>query len=149
VRERVHAARRSQSDPLGFREIRRWIAGVAEAGGLAARDAHALSVAVNEMCANVHRHAYGGRRDGPIDLTIDVAPERVTLTVGHQGAPFDPKRYVPPDLTQPAERGYGMYIVSRLVDRISFERSERGATIVLVKERMGERAPEPARGGGR
>ena len=116
---------------------------------MAEREASALAVAANEMCANLHRHAYGGRRDGPIDLAIDVEPERVTLTIAHRGAPFDPRRYVPPDLTQPAERGYGMYIVSRLVDQIRFESGERGATIVLVRERMRERAAEPAGQGGR
>jgi serine/threonine-protein kinase RsbW len=137
------------SDPLGFRDVRAWISGVAAEGGLGAREASALSVAVNEMCANVHRHAYRGRRDGPIDLSIDVGPERVTITLSHRGAPFDPRSYVPPDLTQPAERGYGMYIVSRLVDQVRFESTEHGATIVLVRERERERAAEPAGQGGR
>jgi serine/threonine-protein kinase RsbW len=149
VRERIHAARTLTSDPLGFRDVRAWIVGVAQEGGLAASEASALAVAVNEMCANVHRHAYGGRRDGPIDLSIVVAQERVTVTLAHRGSPFDPRRYVPPDLTQPAERGYGMYIVSRLVDQIRFESTEHGATIVLVRERIRERAAEPAGRGGR
>jgi serine/threonine-protein kinase RsbW len=149
VRDRIHAARKLASDPLGFRDVRAWIAGIAAQGGLAAREASALAIAVNEMCANVHRHAYGGRRDGPIDLSINVAPERVTVTLSHRGAPFNPRRYVPPDLTQPAERGYGMYIVSRLVDQIRFESTEHGATIVLVRERTRERAAEPAGQGGR
>ena len=144
MRDRIRAAWRSRSDPLGFRDIRRWIAGVAERSGVAAGEAHALSVAANEMCANVHRHAYGGSRDGPLDLTIDVGPDRIVVTVGHEGAPFDPERYVPPDLSRPAERGYGMFLVSRLVDTIRFVRKAKGTSVVLMKRRTSARAEAPA-----
>ena len=124
------------SDPLRFREARRWLVGLARPAGLTHRETHELSVALAEACANVHRHAYGGRRDGRLDLGITIDDERVVLRLDHDGRPFDPQRvYTPPDLSRPAEGGYGLYLMSRLVDEVRYDDATGRARIVLVKHR--------------
>ena len=132
--DRARVTRTLRSDPDVFGEARRFVWGTAERAGLSWRDAHALAVAVSETFANVHRHAYGGRRDGRIDLQVESSDGRVVVSVRHAGVPFDPDRYVPPDLSRPAERGYGVYLISRLVDAITYEITEDGAVVVLVKQ---------------
>ena len=52
------------SDPERFREVRAWLLEVARSAGLAASQAHDAALAVNEICANIHRHAYAGARHG-------------------------------------------------------------------------------------
>jgi serine/threonine-protein kinase RsbW len=123
------------SDPLRLRDARRWLARLAVETGLASPDAHDLAVAFSEVCANVHRHAYAGRRDGRVELSVHVHGDAVVVTVDHQGARFDPRAYTPPDLGRAAEGGYGLYLISRLVDDVSFEDTERGGRVVLVKHR--------------
>ena len=123
------------SDPVRLREARRWIARLAVASGLDAAQGQDLAVAFSEIGANVHRHAYGGRRNGRVELQVAIEDERVIVTVDHQGARFDPRAYLPPNLARPAESGYGMYLVARLVDDVSFEDTELGGRVVLVKNR--------------
>ena len=103
--------------------------------GFTSRDAYDLGVAVSEACANVHRHAYRGRRDGRVELRVAIDHERVVVAVAHDGAPFDPSAYAPPDLGRPAESGYGHYLIASLVDEVSFEDTESGGRVVLVKRK--------------
>jgi anti-sigma regulatory factor (Ser/Thr protein kinase)/PAS domain-containing protein len=98
-------------------------------------DAHELAVAFSEAAANVHRHAYGGRRDGRVDLCVAIDDDRVVVTVEHDGLPFDPEGYEPPDLGRPSESGYGLYLIASLVDQVSFERAQSGGRVVLIKRK--------------
>ena len=128
-------AARFTSDPLRLREARRWLLGLVLAAGYPPGDAHDLAVAFSEVCANVHRHAYRGRRDGPVTLRVAIDDERVLLTLEHEGEAFDPASYVAPDLERPAESGYGMYLVASLADEVSFTRMPLGGRVVLIKHR--------------
>ena len=123
------------SDPLRLRDARHWLARLVLEEGFETRDAHDLAVAFSEACANVHRHAYGGRRDGRIDLRVTIGADRVVVVLDHDGKPFDPTRYAPPDLRRPSENGYGLYLIASLVDEVSFEDSGSGERVVLVKRR--------------
>jgi serine/threonine-protein kinase RsbW len=105
------------------------------AAGYTAQEAQGLGVAFSEACANVHRHAYEGRRDGRVELRVVVDDEQVVVVLAHDGAPFDPARYVAPDLRRPAESGYGLYLVRALVDEVSFEDTGSGGRVVLVKRK--------------
>jgi anti-sigma regulatory factor (Ser/Thr protein kinase) len=123
------------SDPIRLREARRWLVRLAVDAGLSATEGHDLAVAFSEVCANVHRHAYGGRRDGRVEVAVRVDAEALVVSVDHHGERFDPRAYMPPDLARPAEGGYGLYLISRLVDGVSFEGTQRGGRVVLVKHR--------------
>ena len=128
------------SDPLRFREARRWLVGVARPAGLSLRETHELSVALAEACANVHRHAYGGRRDGRVDVHVSLEDDRIVVAVDHDGRRFEPRRYAPPDLGRPSESGYGLYLIAHLVDDVSYEDAAGGGRVVLVKRRRGDAA---------
>ena len=125
------------SDPLRLRKARRWLMRLVLGAGFPPGDAHDLAVAFSEACANVHRHAYSGRRDGRVDLRLAIDRERVVVTVEHDGLPFDPGAYAPPDLGRPAESGYGLYLIASLVDEVSFENSGSGGRVILVKRKRG------------
>ncbi len=143
--ERLRAHRSTfTSDPLRLREARRWLTGIARDAGLAREDVDALAVAFSEATSNLHRHAYGGRRDGRVDVGVAIARDRATVTLEHEGTPFDPAAYTPPDLQRPAESGYGLYLIESLVDDVSFENTGRGGRVTLVKLRR-EVAPASTR----
>lgn len=123
------------SDPLRLREARRWLVRLVLAAGFTPEDAHALAVAFGEACANVHRHSYGGRRDGRVGILVAIGDDRVVVTLDHDGQPFDPSRYAPPNLRRPSESGYGLYLIASLVDDVSFAGTASGGRVVLVKRR--------------
>lgn len=131
------------SDPLRLRDTRAWLTRLVLSAGYPPGDAHNLAVAFSEACANVHRHAYRGRCDGRVGLHVSIDDERVVLTLEHDGVPFDGGSYAPPDLTQASESGYGVYLITLLVDDVSFVRTKTGGRVVLVKRRC--RPEFPAR----
>lgn len=133
------AALRIPSDPRRFREARRWLLERASEARLPSRLTHDLAVALSEACANVHRHAYGGRREGTIRIAFACDEERVTVTLGHDGRAFEPGAYVAPDLSRPHESGYGVYLMSRLVDEVRHDRDLDGPCVVLIKRRAASR----------
>jgi anti-sigma regulatory factor (Ser/Thr protein kinase) len=123
------------SDPLGLRRARRWLVRRVLEAGYAPQEAQGLGVAFSEACANVHRHAYGGRRDGRVELRVIVDDEQVVVVLDHDGEPFNPAGYVPPDLRRPSESGYGLYLIRALVDEVSFESTGSGGRVVMVKRK--------------
>jgi anti-sigma regulatory factor (Ser/Thr protein kinase) len=142
VRETVHEHRAVlASDPLRTRKARRWLTRLVLEAGFTPRETHDLAVAFSEAAANVHRHAYGGRRDGRVEVCITIEPTQVVVTLEHDGVPFDPEAYTPPDLRRPSESGYGLYLLTSLVDRVSFEGEGEGegagGRVVLIKRRSG------------
>jgi serine/threonine-protein kinase RsbW len=123
------------SDPLRLREARGWLVGLVLDEGFSAQDAHDLAVAFSEACANVHRHAYGGRNDGRLELSVTIEDGRVVVALDHDGLPFDPAEVAPPDLQRPSEGGYGLYLIASLVDEVSFGEAGSGRRLTLVKRK--------------
>ena len=128
------------SDPVRLREARARLTDVALAAGFSPQASHDLAVAFSEACANVHRHAYRGRRDGRVDVQVSLEDDRIVVAVDHDGRRFEPRRYAPPDLARASESGYGMYLIAQLVDDVSYEDAAGGGRVVLVKRRRGDAA---------
>jgi serine/threonine-protein kinase RsbW len=121
------------SDPRKFRGVRHWLAGLARKHGFGERDVRELTVAVNEACANIHKHAYHGRTDGRIDLEVEIEHSIMRLSVQDYGTKFDIAGYRPPDLSAPAEHGYGLLLMTKLMDHVQWFQMEEGTRVVMVK----------------
>ncbi|HZN54246.1 MAG TPA: ATP-binding protein [Candidatus Polarisedimenticolaceae bacterium] len=126
------------SDPVRFRRARARLIAVAHAAGFGPRAAHDLAVAFSEACANIHHHAYEGRRDGRVEVRVTVEDDRIVVRLDHDGKRFEPARYAPPDLGRASESGYGLYLIAHLVDDVSYEDAAGGGRVVLVKHRRAD-----------
>jgi serine/threonine-protein kinase RsbW len=129
------AALSIQSDPLRFREARLWVASIARRHGFSDVEARDLSLALSEACANAHFHAYQGRTDGRIDLQVEAAAEKIRLIVRDYGSSFDLQAYRAPELSTAAEGGYGVYLMTKLMDRIEYTNTGVGTCVVMDKRR--------------
>lgn len=85
--------------------------------------AYAVQLAAQEICANIVDHAYVGRPDGRIALTItvDTQPQRITLEIVDTGTTFDPADVAEPNLDDVQVRGYGLFLVNELMDKVVYE----------------------------
>ena len=119
-----------------------WTALVSE--DLPLEECASLLVAVTELCTNSIKHAYQGRPGQSIHVILRAALDRVVLEVEDFGIPFDPARYVPPDLDATPDHGLGIFLVRRIANRVDCDvERERGTRWTLTKYRPGRR-PEPA-----
>jgi two-component sensor histidine kinase len=111
---------------------------------LPSQSATSLTLVVNELVQNALEHAFGGRRQGRVEISLGHSPDEVVVIVRDDGAGLPPG-YTP---------GLGLELVEILVaddlnGRIKFHQPESGGTEVSLRlpraleARGGEsRAPE-------
>jgi serine/threonine-protein kinase RsbW len=99
-----------------------------------------LNVSIEEILSNVIRHAGTSQ---PIQMRVVVRPENVTIEILDRGVYFDPLNQAPPDVTLPLEQrrigGLGIFMVRRMMDRLSYERRQDVNCFTMVKART----PQP------
>ena len=118
------------SDPIALEQIRAFISSVCRElvqPPMNEESTYKVVVSVQEVAANIMRHAYGGRSDGEIRFLANVQPERLTIDVSHHGKGFDPQRVAEPIFDGSREGGFGVYIVARYMDDVQYFSDEQGA----------------------
>ena len=95
-----------------------------------------LQLAVEEACANVIEHAYGGR-GGDLRIRFETQARDIIITLQDHGRAFDPDRVAAPNLNRPLAKrpigGLGLHLMYQLMDEIRFAFSDSGNTLVMVK----------------
>ncbi len=115
---------------------RKWLSEHASAEGFSDAEVRKLGLVVSEACVNVIEHAYGGEPGNPIELRLIIDDASLVLKIRDFGAEFDLEAYEPPDLSEPHEGGYGVFIVRSLMDEVEYDTSsEQGTTLTLVRRR--------------
>jgi serine/threonine-protein kinase RsbW len=114
--------------------VRLALSGLAHLRPLDAETLGDLKLAVTEACSNSVRHGYGNGREGTVEVSYELQPDRLVVEVVDDGPGFDPDR--PPvhgrDLS---EGGLGIAIIKSVADE--FEAGERpgggGSRLRFVK----------------
>ncbi len=100
-----------------------------------------LVLAVDEACQNVIRHAYKGRTDGRIVVSVNAAPTadgepgKLIIDIRDDADPIDPSTVKPRDLEDIRPGGLGTHLIREIMDSVDFLPSpEDGGNILrLVK----------------
>ena len=92
----------------------------AEAAGFSPNDVYAIQTAVDEACANIIDHAYGGEDIGDIQISIRTLENGLQIILRDNGEPFNPDE--------------GVFFMRKLMDEVKFcFSSQRGNTLTLIK----------------
>ena len=128
-----------------LRVVRQSVMDMCARTGLSEFDAAQLEMAVDEACSNVIEHSYGetpdaesGQPDADIKINLIQQKDRIVVEIYDQGKGFDQqsKPPVPPEeyIKGKRERGLGLFIISRFVDEVAYERgTPAGNYLRLVK----------------
>ncbi len=103
-------------------------------------ETHRLKTAVDEACANIIRHSYGGDPGQRIVITFILSDARLEILLRDLGRKPDPARLEPrePDASRPG--GLGLALIRSVMDEVEFElHQDRGTTLRLVKYLGAER----------
>jgi len=101
-------------------------------------EVYAIQTAVDEACANIIDHAYGGENIGKIEIRVSEIQNGLRIVLQDKGEPFDPSEVPDPDITSPLEirkeRGLGVFFMRQLMDKVIFKFSQtEGNILTLVK----------------
>lgn len=95
-----------------------------------------LTLALDEIVANVIRHGFGDDQEHRIEVKVTVDDRTVTASVEDDGRAFDPREAPVPDLDLPIEMrtpgGLGMHLVRQTMDSVEYRRDE-GRNILTVE----------------
>lgn len=114
--------------------VRALLAGI---NGLPNREtlAYNVELAVHETCTNIVEHAYA-HRHGRIRAVIALSdnPRRLVVDLYDSGRSFDITAVSPPNLDEPQEAGYGLFLVHNLMDAVMYKAEADGNHWQLIKE---------------
>jgi anti-sigma regulatory factor (Ser/Thr protein kinase) len=115
--------------------------------------AHALRLAVEEVCMNLIDHGYRGMEPGPIDIVFRSEGPRLEVAISDRGHAFPPDRAPVPDLTLGWEDrpigGLGWHLVKALTEHLEYWSDPvDGNRLTLVVTRSGGRRDRRVRAGG-
>jgi len=118
--------------------ISNFIVDQAEEAGFSPSEVYAIQTAVDEACANIIDHAYGGENKGKIEIQVAIIKKGIRIVLKDSGEPFNPDEVPEPDISSPLEirqeRGLGIFFMRQLMDKVSFDFSQNyGNILTLVK----------------
>jgi anti-sigma regulatory factor (Ser/Thr protein kinase) len=129
------------SDPEFLTVVRSTISRLAEVLGFMPSDSRSVIVAVDEAMTNIIRHAYGSRKDRPINVIcrrIHVSSNgkrkaALEITLVDYGPAVDPTRLSARCLDEIKPGGLGLHFIRECLDVVSYIRSDSANRLRLVK----------------
>jgi serine/threonine-protein kinase RsbW len=94
-----------------------------------------LKLALTEAVSNSVRHAYGPEGVGHVDITYELAPDRIGIEVVDDGEGFDPDEAPTFDGDELSEGGLGIAIIRSIADEFEIQSSPgvRGSRLRFAK----------------
>jgi phosphoserine phosphatase RsbU/P len=106
-----------------------------------------LALAVDEAATNAIEHAYGGAPDREVVVRFDDAGDALAIEVQDDGATVDPHAVPAVDIDRfVSERrtgGLGVHLMGKIMDSVTYARTERANVCRLVKQKAAAAAAEP------
>lgn len=111
------------------------VEGIADMASLS----YAVQLAVHEACTNIIDHAYDGRAGARIQAEMQLqggkTPDQIIIELRDTGTFFNPLLVPAPNLDEPHEHGYGLYLMHNLMDEISFTTDSSG-NVCRMRKRL-------------
>jgi anti-sigma regulatory factor (Ser/Thr protein kinase) len=127
-----------RSDPRLLSTIRGLVRSWVESWDVDEKKASDVVLAVDEACTNAIRHAYGGRPDCSVELTLHAEPDYLEFQVSDQGLPCPSERATRRKLERPEEGtlvagGLGIQLIHEIFDEVEFCPGDNGGNCVTMR----------------
>jgi len=120
--------------------ISAYVEEAARQAGFDSSSVYAVQLAVDEACANIIDHAYGGEGKGDIECACVSQGDDLQVILHDHGRPFDPTAIPLLDPKAHLETctcgGAGLYLIQKIMDEVRFEFDpQAGNTCILTKRK--------------
>ncbi|RJP71866.1 MAG: ATP-binding protein [Ignavibacteriales bacterium] len=118
--------------------IREFIKAVSAQSGFSDDVIDKISLAVDEACTNIIKHAYKNSPNGDIVINAKLFDNKLTVSITDFGLDFNPDTVPVPDIKKYYQQhkvgGLGIYLMKKLMDEVKYNPSvDNKNQVVLVK----------------
>ena len=124
------------SDPAFLRMVRTAVDTLCAMGGLDEDGRCMIVLAVDEACANIIRHSYGGAADKPIICEGRLDEEGISFILRDFGKKVDLAAIQPRELADVRPGGLGVHFMRKVMDTVEFEDCGAQGTRLLMRKRL-------------
>jgi len=126
---------KSSTDNLS--RIREFIRDAAKQCGFDTKTIGKITLAVDEACTNVIKHAYKYSPKGDISIKVKFADSKLSITIKDIGLHFDPTLVPEPNIKEYYKQkrigGLGVFLMKKLMDEVTYTINKSSNQVVLVK----------------
>ncbi len=96
-----------------------------------------ISLAVDEACTNIIKHAYKDSKNGKIKIKIYKKKNKLLVKLTDKGSHFDPSIIPDPNVeaSQKMKKGggLGMFLMKKIMDEVEYSAKGKGNELILIK----------------
>ncbi len=92
-------------------------------------------LAVNEAHANVIKHGYRGDTSQRVDISVQIAPQVLTIEIQDYGDQVDEACIEPRDLDDIRPGGLGTHLMRAIMDEVTYDVSSGTGTVLRMSKR--------------
>lgn len=118
--------------------VRKFISEAALDAGIDEENIGKITLAVDEACTNIIKHAYKYSPEGNIHISIKADRNKIEIRITDEGLHFNPNLIPDPDIVEYHKQkkvgGLGMFLMKKLMDEVKYNTiSSNKNQVVLVK----------------
>ncbi|MBU0475392.1 MAG: ATP-binding protein [Bacteroidetes bacterium] len=126
---------KSSTDHL--HEVRNFVEINGNKVGLSDKTIAHISLAVDEACTNIIKHAYNNLLDKKIKVKIETSNSQFIVIITDNGKHFDPNKIPEPNIEKNQKMkkggGLGMFLMKKLMDEVHYNSKVNGNELILIK----------------
>ena len=123
-----------ESDPAQLSDVRRKVDCFVMNAGLSDEEAGQVVISLDEALTNVIRHAYEGRKDRPIEISLCDDGEVLCIEVRDYGRQVPADKIRSRDLGDVRPGGLGVHIMHECMDCVEFSPQQEGGTLLIMRK---------------
>jgi serine/threonine-protein kinase RsbW len=105
--------------------VRDFISDAAKNFGFDEENVNKITLAVDEACTNIIKHAYNYQPDKPISLTVFMDDKKFIVIIKDNGKYFKPESVIIPNVKEHVRQykvgGLGIYLMKSLMDEVKYK----------------------------
>ncbi len=100
-------------------------------GSLTTEECYGIELAVHEAAVNIMEHSYL-MKSREIEMEASLHPAWISIALYDTGVPLNLSQAPTPDISQLKERGYGIHIMRKAMESISYANTESGRHCIYL-----------------
>ncbi len=135
--EKIEAKRVFKSTTNALAEVREFVDELAARFGFGDKEVSEITLAVDEACTNVIKHAYKGKPDAEFEVRVLATGREFQIVVRDWGASFKPDEVPVPNIRDKYRKhkagGLGIFLMKKLMDTVEYQDRDTSNEVRLVR----------------